>query len=75
MSFATELPALVADLLKRAAHPDIADVTVMATGAVRADMADGSANYWKTAHVQPATARAPERPAWPGYPQPAAGGR
>lgn len=66
---------LVADLLARCGHPDIAAVTVMATGAARISHPDGSANYIKVAHVQAATAAPPEKPGWPGQPAPAAAGR
>lgn len=65
--------ALVADLLNRAGHPDIAAVAVLDTPTVRADLRDSSKNYVKVAHVQPANTPAPGRPSWPGHMQ--AGGR
>lgn len=59
---------LVADLLKRAAHPDVTGVAVLDTPTVRIDLADGSTNYVKVAHVQPPGGRGhPDVPSWPGH--------
>lgn len=67
MSLAHNAPRLIADLLRQAGHPDLRTITAMDTPTVRADLADGSTNYVKVAHVQTAGERAPGRPSWPGH--------
>lgn len=75
MSLAQQIPQVIADLLKETGHPDIVAVEALATPTVRANLSDGSANYVKVAHVQPANLPPPERPTWPGIPQQPAGAR
>lgn len=57
----------IADLLRDAGHPDITSVTVLDTPTVRADQADGSANYFKVAHHGRVSDPTPAKPSWPGH--------
>ncbi len=74
MDRAQQTIALVADLLQRCGHPDlaVADVTTGSPPFVKVANPDGSRNYLKVPHVGPADKPAPERPGWPGYPPPPA---
>lgn len=73
MALAHTVPDLLASLLRTCGHPDIADAASTATPGVRADLRDGSRNYFAVAHVGKAGDR-PGKPSWPGH-QTAGGGR
>ncbi len=75
MTSARDLPARLAAALSVAGHPDITAAAAMATPTVRADLTDGSAVYFKVAHVGPAAERAPARPSWPGHTATSGGAR
>jgi hypothetical protein len=63
---------LVAGLLKRCGHPDLAAVDISFSGppALKVAHPDGSRNFLTVPHVGRADEPAPERPSWPGYPPP-----